>query len=67
MQEGEEWEAEEKEGEEERLIQAGTKTRGGVTYPHDLGVTLGTKWGKKLFITPFTVNVILLLHKPHVY
>ena len=36
------------------------------TYPHDLGVALGTERGKKLLVAPFTVNVVLLLHKAHI-
>lgn len=33
------------------------------TYPHDFGVALGTDWGKELLIAPFTVHVVLFLHK----
>lgn len=36
------------------------------TYPHDLGVALGTEWGKKLLVAPFAVNIVLLLHKAHI-
>lgn len=32
-------------------------------FPHDFGVALGTDWGKKLLIAPFTVHIVLLLHK----
>lgn len=37
-----------------------------LTYPHDFGVALGTDRGKKLLITPFTVNIVLLLHKAYI-
>lgn len=44
----------------------GPKGRMLPTYPHDLGVALGTERGKKLLVAPFTVNVVLLLHKAHI-
>lgn len=35
-------------------------------FPHDFGVTLGTDRSKELLVAPFTVNVVLLLHKAHI-
>lgn len=36
------------------------------TYPHDLGVALGTDRGKELLIAPLAVHIALLLHEAHV-
>lgn len=58
----------------EGLLAGRTDEAGGVPclsqgmhhFPHDFGVALGTDGGKELFITPFTVNIVLLLYKAHV-
>lgn len=57
-----------------RLLTGGADEAGGMPglsqrvhhFPHDLGVTLGTDRGKKLLVTPLTVNIVLLLHKAHI-